>query len=314
MALTAHQLALRMAKHIGVTAFDPGDPSNTTPLHFPGLRDGDIDEIVACINGALQELWDRAPVAVCFARLGIELRAPAQVTLQVTRDSNAITGITGYAAWMDGCTIRLEGDATDNELVDGGTLLRPYLGASSEGGGTVSGTVFADCASPGPEVIGIVDPIGTCGSAHLPALLTRVTSRAEFESYWGIARRTVGMPEVCFVETRYLPARSRLGIRLRVHPMPRDAMLLTYGARLNAPTITAADVGAATDPGTAFPIPGGWEEAVLLPLALQRFSAHPNFAPESAREEIERQAVSARRIMQSAAPQRSPARLLPTFR
>jgi len=314
MSLTVHQLALRLAKHVGVTTFDPGAPSNTTPLHLPGLREGDIDEIVACINGALQEMWDRAPVAVCFARLGIELRAPATVTLEVTRESNGISAFADYAPWMDGCTIRIDGDAFDNELVDGQTLLRPYMGPALDGGTPVGATVYADCASPGPEVIGIVDPIGTCGSVHLPALLTRVTSRAEFESWWGTAQKRTGLPEVCFVETRFFPARSRLGIRLRVHPMPVEAMLLTYGARLNAPAIVAADIGAVNDPGTPFPIPGGWEESVLLPLALQRFSAHPNFAPESAREEIDRQAQVARKIMQGAAPQRSPARLLPAFR
>lgn len=314
MSLTAHQLALRLATHIGVTSFDPGAPSNTTPLHLPGLRDGDIDEIVACINGALQEMWDRAPVAVCFARLGIELRAPAAVALQVARESNAISAFPNYVSWMDGCTIRIDGDPCDNELVDGRTLLRPYMGPALESGAAVGATVYADCACPGPEVIGIVDPIGTCGSVHLPALLTRATSRAEFESWWGAARKCTGLPEVCFVETRYFPARSRLGIRLRVHPMPTEAMLLTYGARLNAPAITAADIGAINDPGSTFPIPGGWEESVLLPLALQRFSAHPNFAPDSAREEIERQAAVARKIMQGAAPQRSPARMLATFR
>ena len=302
MPLTAHQLALRLARHIGVTTFDPGDPSNASPL--AGLQDGDIDEIDACVN---------APVAVCFARLGIELRAPAPVTVQVTAESNALAAFSGYASWMDGCTIRIDGDACDNEVVDGSTLLRPYVGPTTEAG-MVSATVFADCASPGPEVIGIVDPIGTCGSGHLPALLTRVTSRAEFESWWGIATKRTGRPEVCFVETRFFPARSRLGIRLRVHPMPTESMLLTYGARLNAPVITAADVGATNDPGTGFPIPGGWAESVLLPIALQRFTTHPNFAPESAKEEIARQAEAARKMMQSAAPQRTPARLLPTFR
>ena len=297
--------------HIGVTTFDPGDASNASPL--AGLREGDVDAMVACINGALQELWDRAPVAVCFARLGIQLRAPATVSIQVAHESNALTGFAAYAPWMDGCTIRIDGDACDNELVDGTTLLRPYLSMSATGG-TVNATVFADCASPGPEVIGVVDPIGTCASVHLPKLLTRVSSRVEFESWWGIAQKRTGLPEVCFVETRYFPSRSRLGIRLRVHPMPTVSMLLTYGARLNAPTVTVADVGAASDPETTLPIPGGWCESVLLPLALQRFSAHPNFTPESAKEEIARQAEVARKMMQSAAPQRAASRLLPTFR
>lgn len=64
MALTIHQLALRLGRHIGVTAFDPGDVSNTNPLMLAGARMGDLDEVVVCINGALQELWTFAPRGV----------------------------------------------------------------------------------------------------------------------------------------------------------------------------------------------------------------------------------------------------------
>jgi hypothetical protein len=78
--------------------------------------------------------------------------------------------------------------------------------------------------------------------------------------------------------------------------------------------MTVADVGTVNDPGRTFPIPGGWEESVLLPLALQRLSVHPNFAPDSARDEIERQVATARRMMQSAAPQRPAGRMVPSFR
>jgi hypothetical protein len=64
MALTMHQLALRLAKYLGVTAFDPGDPSNTDPLLQAALRPGDMDDVVACLNGALQECWELAPSTV----------------------------------------------------------------------------------------------------------------------------------------------------------------------------------------------------------------------------------------------------------
>ncbi len=299
-----------MALHLEVTSLDPADPSNTPPLQHRGLKTGDVDQLVACINAALQDLWDSAPTAVRFARVGIALRAPVTVTLTLTHESNSIAAFPQYAPWMDGCTIRLEGAAHDNELVDGTSLLRPYLGPT----GTVSATVYGDCASPGPEVIAVLDPIGTCGSSLPPALLRRVSSRAEFETALDFATRSTGAPEVCFVETRYFPSQSRLGIRLRVQPMPLEATLLTYGARLNAPAIIAADLGGASDPGTTFPIPGGWEESVLLPLALQRLSIHPDFTPQSAKTEIARQAVVARKIMMGAVPQRSEARLYPTFR
>jgi len=150
MALTIHQLALRLAKHIGVTAFDPGDPSNTNPLRQSALREGDLGDVVACINGALQEAWELAPGAV-------------------------------RALSAEGC-----------------------------------------------------------------------------------------------------------------------------------PAVTAADVGAVDDPGVTLAVPGGWEESVLLPLALRRLSVHPDFTPEAARSEIERQAAAARRILQGLAGGRPAATVMGT--
>jgi len=57
---TARQLALRLARHIGVSSFDPGHGSNNSPLHQPGVRRGDLVEIAACLNTALYELRELA--------------------------------------------------------------------------------------------------------------------------------------------------------------------------------------------------------------------------------------------------------------
>jgi len=57
---TVRQLALRLARHIGVSSFDPGHGSNNSPLHQPGLRRGDLMEIVACLNTALYEVRELA--------------------------------------------------------------------------------------------------------------------------------------------------------------------------------------------------------------------------------------------------------------
>ncbi len=137
MALTLHELGLRLAKHLGVTAFDAGDVSNTSPLSRSPARPGDLDDIVACINGALQEMWVLAPRGL-------------------------------RALYPDQC-----------------------------------------------------------------------------------------------------------------------------------PVVTVADVGlvASGNPGVTLLLPQGWEESVLLPLALRRLSAHPDFKPAAGKPEIKRQAVLALRIL-----------------
>lgn len=316
MALTAQQLALRLAKHIGVTSFDPADSSNTDSAQ-PALQPGDTDELVACINGALQELWDTAPSSVRLSRLNVELRAPAALALTVTHGGKAIAAFPDYAAWMDGCTIRFE-TGEENEIVSGSALLRPYCGPTAAEGTEVAATLYADCVTAGPEVIAVLDPMEArdlCGASG--RLLPRAASRGQFESWWGLGARKTGFPEVCFVETGYFSgAAGPMGIRLRVHPMPLEALILVYGACLNVLAISAADLGTDSDPGTVLPIPGDWEESVLLPLALQRLSVHPRFKPQDAKTEIARQAAMARRMITRIDPVPNSAgeRLMPVFR
>jgi hypothetical protein len=85
------------------------------------------------------------------------------------------------------------------------------------------------------------------------------------------------------------------------------------GGGVDAPSISVEDVGTTTDPGKAFPLPGGWEESVLLPLALQRMVTHPKFEPTTAKAEITRQAGVARRLLQRVSPQRDAVMLSPVF-
>jgi hypothetical protein len=64
MALSLHELGMRLARHLGVTALDPGDVSNTSPLSQAAARPGDLDDIAAALNGALQEMWTLSPRGV----------------------------------------------------------------------------------------------------------------------------------------------------------------------------------------------------------------------------------------------------------
>ena len=61
MSLSLHELALRLGRHLGVSAFDPGDDSNLHPLVRGGARPGDLEAVVTAMNGALQEMWAFAP-------------------------------------------------------------------------------------------------------------------------------------------------------------------------------------------------------------------------------------------------------------
>lgn len=310
MALTAQKLALRLAKYIGVTNFDPTDSSNAAPLHHAGLREGDLDELVACINGALQEMWELAPKALSFSQLSLQLQAPLNVALRAATGSEVVTEFTSYAAWMAGCAIRLNGDARVNEIVDGGRLLRPYQGT----GGRVGGVVYLNCATLAAEVISVIGSVKVAGVSDEATALRQASSRAEFERWVLSNEYEAGFPQGCLIETRYYPKDGLTKNQVRLFPLPDEALVLTVGVRLNAPVVRVEDLGATSDPKRTFPIPNGWDEAVLLPLALRRFSAHPNFEANQARVEIERQATVARRLLSAVNPSREMARMVPTFR
>ena len=79
MSLSVHELALRLGGHLGVTAFDPGDASNLHPLVKGGARPGDLDAVVAAINGALQEMWT-------FASAKLKGLYPAQCPVVTAAD------------------------------------------------------------------------------------------------------------------------------------------------------------------------------------------------------------------------------------
>ena len=86
------------------------------------------------------------------------------------------------------------------------------------------------------------------------------------------------------------------------------------GCPEGCPVVSVADLGAVDDPGVSLALAGDWVESVLLPLALQRLSAHPNFQPESAKPELAREAAMARRILQGLAGQRPAGTLVTAFR
>lgn len=297
MALSVRQLALRLAKHIGVTSFDSLDPSNQKD----GLVPGDVDECVACLNAALAELWQEAPTILCRTQVGVAVRAPLAVSVTVTPGSESITAFPLYAAWMNGCAIRIDGDEQVNEVVGEGELRFPYLGA---GGSVRSGKVYGDFVTAPPGVKRVLDPVLWNGRGKR---LKRVDPEYRFALL-----REEGAPVRCRVEVRYESGVLRVGLRL--DPLPAQAGLLLLGARLVPPMVTASDIGETTDPEISLALPGGWDEAVVLPLALARISTHPRFRPNDIKMEIIRQATIARRVMNGSHPDRTAARCVPTFR
>jgi len=299
------ELAQLLLQDIGCTSLDLS--ANSNPENGRGLVTGDLLAVTAAINGGLQELWGKAPSELTERDDAEQLRPPTTVTITVTQYSKAVSGFTAYADWMQGCTLRMAGDAWDNEIVSATALLRPWQGPS----GTLTATVYSDCIPLPSEFKNILAPVYVPNVISMPVLETREqfllwgtgalgAMQNAYAYYW--LQKPVGIPQVCTVQTRYdATLEGGVGLFLRVKPMPGQAYPITFTAKLDAPSIDVEDIGdAESDP--AILIPSKWVESILYPLARQRFISHPSYDNPAGAQEIARQYKVALELMEEFKP------------
>lgn len=311
MSLTAQQLVLQLVQYCGVTSLDPTSAANTNIL-AAGISPLLVDTAVACINGALQEVLKVSPVSAYKRRIMQTLEPPASVTIALTTGSATVV-VTGWQAWMTGCTVLVGGDVIANEFLSSTLLRRVWSGATA----SLQATVYNDCIL----LTGFIDVPGPIEISQIRRL-TMCSSREEFARHeWNrafgddygftLARfsaspKVASQPIACYVDTETM--NGAMNRFLYFLPVPDAAYDIAYTVTTNAFQITRADVGIYNDPGTMFNIPGGWDESVLLPMALKRFSATPSFGTGNPliQAEIDRQHQMAVSIIQKAAPNRAP--------
>ena len=306
MAVTVQYIALRMLKYIGIRQLAP----EATNSQLESVQPGDLDDVITAINGAMQEVFSAAPDEMREQRLGDVVRGPFQTTLNATQYSRTISAVAGYQSYHQGCTIRLAGDQQDNELVNATTLARAFMGPSGTG---ISATIFGDCITLDPSVDSMNDPV------ELPnqAPLYKANDRLDFLRWQGVPlvadaggfsnsipffffyQKTIARPRCWFGESWFDPTTGPVK-RIRLGPLPDTFYPVAYRVALNPPTYVSTDIDNGdhtTDPNKIIPVTNKWVESLLLPAALQRFTAHPAFKNESAKKEIERQYAMALKIL-----------------
>ena len=300
--MTVQDLAKALYRDMGVTVLTPANATDNTNTRGPST--GDPETVLSAIHTALAELWREAPNTLFQRRYGTVLRAPVTVSVAVTQYSTAAT-ITTWAAWMEGCAIRLTGDVLDNEIEHQNVLVRPYMGAT----GTVSGTVHADCV-PFTEsnqtglsgINTVLPPVWLVGYNELLMAGDRkdfmwrsnlFNNRGQYATPQtvsvGTASKFIGTPTLCFVDTVNRSG-SAYTTYLRVNPMPPSDYLLEFNALIAPPVYTLAMIDNGdhlSDPGTDIILP--FPESFLLPVARQCLSGDSRFVNLSGKDEIARQ-------------------------
>ena len=313
MALTPRSIALRLLKASGIVSTDPSHETNA--LLTRGIVDGDMEEVLITINAALQEICAEGPSALTEKSVAEVLRPPASITVSVEQYSKAVTVTSGWVSWMQGCTVRIAGDTQDNRFLRqhdiGATtsLMSPYMGTT----GIVSATVYGDALPLPNYYLNILGPIELPDRClHLAADPAAFRHGSDFyrsgyvveESYSTFQTKAVGTPVLALVDADYDATRESLPYYLRVNPMPDRAYPITFRVKLTPLAFTMDDIESGdyeTDPDSI--IPQDWNESVLLPIALQRWQAHPSCVlGPTQREEIARQYTQAINFLQSLRP------------
>lgn len=288
---TVRQLALRLAKHIGVASFDPGDESNNSPLHLPGLRPNDVWEITACLNTALYEVWGL--VGKSEEELRLALRAPCEVELGLTAGQSGIRHFSGFAPWMAGCRVEVGGEVY--RLVDAQALEEPYAGAPGGGDVTVQATVYHDIVVLDETVEALVGAMREEEGAFTVAMV------GEEEVFTALVQEGVAAEAWSGEPRVFHPGQAGWRVAARFFPAPEGEVALVGEARRRMIEVRPSDIGVdEEDPCVPLRaleqmgVPSGWALEVVFPLALQRLVLHPDFESRLAKDEVVRQAEAAR--------------------
>lgn len=249
MSVTVQDVILRILYFKGITQFTP-QPAGS---ELEDCNNSDLDDALFALNGAMQEIHAAQPLVNMEESTGGYLHGPTAVTLTATAGSQVISALTTYAAWMLGCTIRVQGDDQDNEIVSATRLARPFVGNSGAG---LSAVVYGDCLTLpsnysraiAPVCLPNQLPLPICDSmdeflrlAGWPAVVG-LDGRATSTPFFYFIRKSIARPLVVLAQGAYDATLSSIPRRLRFAPMPDQAYPVGFRAALTAPRYTRADV------------------------------------------------------------------------
>lgn len=252
-APTCQAVGLSLLRDRGILSFSASGPQANL------CRPTDVTDTALCITAALQEIALESASEQLGQPASFYLRAPTTVTLTATQGSKTISALTTYdGTWMPGCTIRINGDTQDNELLNATTLTKPFVGAS---GSAISATVYHDCLTVGSDVEKIIGPL----MLEQSRFVTEATSRTEFiqrcwyatgspnqagpwlgfvnAPFWSFGPKPIDQfPSVFFLDTYYDPTLDYVPRRIRLSPMPAVAQAIAWTNKMTPLRVTAADI------------------------------------------------------------------------
>jgi len=244
-------------------------------------KDQYLNRIQSDINTALQKLYAVMPDHVLQRNDFKVIYPPTTLTLTGLGAYNkSFVSSTPFSGWMNGCTIRIDGDPNDNRIIDATTLEAPYMGTS----GTRTATVFCDCILPTSNIASVDAPV-RLGSQPYPDLVP-VVARANLMDSWFIPvwntggltaciTRPIRRPQLYFVEA--MTSNNVIKPRILLDTLPEAAYRLDFNTHLAAPRFEVSDLTSTTP----IDLPLGYGESILEPLVRAEFSSFEAFNGDS---------------------------------
>lgn len=300
--MTVTEAATRLLAH-----FSPEERVIPDSATYPGRN----AEILAAINGALEEMYSEGGLWLAQDERGVNLQAPVTLNIAVTKDSVAAEiAAPDWQAWMGGCTIVIAGQEIDNQIRDNdrNVVLRyPYSGNT----GTVSAVIYHDSVQLADDVLAVHDPVMIDGiqipAVSHPSALVQTTSDRDFgfhkQSASALVRRvsaSASAPRAYCVESWRASAASAPSARMRLTPAPAEACFLQYVAQMTPPAIASINANTAV-----LPIPHHFASSVFIPVAEMRLSACPFWRGVKSTESLANNYRNAMKILAEANPRKN---------
>lgn len=235
-------------------------------------------ELLDAINGGLQRLHDLAPPHSKVASGSVALGAPLPVTLELTQGSSEFTGdILGDDDLY--CTIRIEGDPVDNQVVGDGFLLHPYAGET----GSRNAIIYHDAAL-------IPEPYSEIISRPRILETRRLLDHDSNRNNWQQWDRCVTEPTKYWVEENAVNRNSPAPSILRVDSLPDRAYRLEMNVLIAPERVTFEDLLTAT---RNIPLREENIESYLLPIARGRLTHSELWRDKEQRQAVRDEAADA---------------------
>lgn len=282
-------------------------PDNAT---YPGRNAA----VKLAMNMALQELFGEASPWVRFDERGHTVEAPTAVTISVTNGSTA-GSVTGWASWMAGCTIVIEGHDIDNQVRDADSTVQlkyPYEGTT----GSKAATVYHDCITLGDDVMEVVKPVRFDRQLMSPSPAIEGGLFRSGDRDYGFHRHitpgletpraanSLGDPVRYAIETWTPDATTAPKTRMKLDPISGQGGTLDYRAKLTPPAITDTE---STD---TLPIAFQFIESVFFPVARKHLSGSTFWRYGADPNEIERAYRNAKQLLSALMPRKDSGRML----